>query len=175
MPTATILFSVQHLKMQAQHSSDGEIALLSLVLKLTLPRPWSGNRALQGSLIRWSLIFPRTASALKALQSVAFSLTILRILLQSPHWPALLPPETPCSQFRCCLTRQLSLLAAFLDFCGPASPALLFSETLVRCNLQRSWTHLWRYLLPSIAQPHAGAIDELLMDLNSLQSRCHCH
>ena len=61
------------------------------------------------------------------------------------------------------LRNRLSMLEAFVDFHGPASPALHLALTLLRCNIQHSWAHLWRFLPPPLAQPHAALIDELLM------------
>ena len=61
------------------------------------------------------------------------------------------------------LRKRLSLLEAFVDFHGPASPALHIALTLLRCNIQHSWAYLWRFLPSPLAQPHAALLDELLM------------
>ena len=65
------------------------------------------------------------------------------------------------------LRKRLSLLEAFVDFHGPASPALHIPLTLLRCNTQHSWAYLWRFLPPPLAQvaaqPHAALLDELRM------------
>ena len=61
------------------------------------------------------------------------------------------------------LRTRLSLLEAFVDFHGPASPALHIALTLLRCNVQHSWAYLWRYLPPPLAQPHAKLLDALLL------------
>ena len=61
------------------------------------------------------------------------------------------------------LHKRLSLLEPFVDFHGPASPALHIALTLLRCNIQHSWAYLWRFLPPPTAQPHATKLDALLM------------
>ena len=61
------------------------------------------------------------------------------------------------------LRARLSMLEAFVDYNGPATPALHVALTLLCCNIQHSWANLWRFLPPPLAQPHAALIDELLM------------
>ena len=71
--------------------------------------------------------------------------------------------QTFLSNQRKVLQTPLSLLEAFVDYHGPASPALHIALTLLRCNVQHSWAHLWRFLPPPLAQPHAALLDALLM------------